>query len=307
MLLLKKNRLGKSDIFVSALTLGCMSLGTDKQKAIKMIHQAIDAGINHLDTADLYDFGMNEEIVGAAIKQKREQIVLTTKVGNHFDTQTKSWYWDPSKKYIEAAVEKSLRRLETDYIDLYLLHGGTIEDRSEETIETFEKLKRKGIIRAYGISSIRPNVIAEYVKHANIDAVMMQYSLLDRRPEPLLKMLAEHRISVLARGPLAKGLLTNHPLQQLAKKEQQGFLQYSEKELQQTLQKLLTLKEPITKLALQYILTHPTVATALFGASSMNQLEENLQYKNVTPMNNELYNKLQKITKQFVYTDHQII
>lgn len=87
---MKKNRLGKSDIMISELTLGCMSLGTDVNKAKEIIDVALDYGINHLDTADLYDFGKNEELIGEAVKNKRDQIVLTTKVGNHFDKEKKT-------------------------------------------------------------------------------------------------------------------------------------------------------------------------------------------------------------------------
>src|SRR5699024_11402352 len=99
--------------------------------------------------------------------------------------------------------------LKTDYIYLYMLQGGTIDDTIDESIEALEILKKEGLIRAYGISSIRPNVIREYVRRSSIDAVMMQYSILDRRPEEnILDLLRDEQISVLARGPLAKGLLT---------------------------------------------------------------------------------------------------
>ena len=87
------------------------------------------------------------------------------------------------KNIFSSAVDQSLKRLQTDYIDLYQLHGGTIEDPIDEMIEAFETLKAAGKIRYYGISSIRPNVIREYVKRSSIVSVMMQYSLLDRRPE----------------------------------------------------------------------------------------------------------------------------
>ena len=95
---MNKKQLGNSDLYLSELTLGGMSIGTDKKNAQAIIEYALDQGINHLDTADLYDFGENEEIIGEAIKNKRNDIVLTTKVGNHFDKKKKSWFWDPSKE-----------------------------------------------------------------------------------------------------------------------------------------------------------------------------------------------------------------
>src|SRR5699024_12043576 len=103
-------------------------------------------------------------------KHHRDQIVLTTKVGNHFNSQTEEWFWDPSKKYITRAVKKSLERLQTDYIDLYLLHGGTIEDPIDEKIDDFDELKKTGTIRTYGISSISLNVIKMIMIYIYIDS-----------------------------------------------------------------------------------------------------------------------------------------
>ncbi len=136
--------------------------------------------------------------------------MLATKVGNRIIPGQDGWVWDASKAYIMEAVKQSLRRLGTDYIDLYQLHGGTLEDPIDETIEAFETLKEQGWIRWYGISSIRPNVIREYVKRSNIVSVMNQYSIVDRRAEEeVIPLLREHQISIIARGPSAKGILTD--------------------------------------------------------------------------------------------------
>lgn len=140
---MKKRQLGNSDLYVTEIGFGCMSLGTSEVEAMRIIDEAIDLGINFFDTADLYDYGLNEEFVGKALKGKRDQIVLTTKVGNRWTEEKNGWSWDPSKAYIKAEVKESLRRLQTDYIDLYQLHGGTTEDPIDETIEAFEELKKK--------------------------------------------------------------------------------------------------------------------------------------------------------------------
>ena len=126
--------------------------------------------------------GTNLSLV-RALGARRKEVILATKVGNVWDKNGKTWHWNPSKKYILSAVEQSLKRLGTDYIDLYQLHGGTIEDPIDETIDAFETLVASGKIRYYGLSSIRPNVIRAYVKKSNITSVMLQYSLLDRRSE----------------------------------------------------------------------------------------------------------------------------
>ena len=306
---MKKNQLGTSDLYVSELTLGCMSLGTNTFEATKIIDSAIEAGINHLDTADLYDFGKNEEIVGRAIKDKREQIILTTKVGNHFNKETKKSFWDPSKEHIVNGLKDSLQRLNTDYIDFYMLHGGMLDDPIDETIATFEKLKKDGLIRAYGISSIRPNVIREYVKRSNIDAVMMQYSMLDRRPEEeILDLLQQNNISVLARGPLAKGMLSNKAKMKIKTKGKDGFLDYTYDELQDIYEnatKKYTEEFPLHVLALKYVLQHPAVASAVFGASSIEQIEENTNIEHSSTLPADLYMALQNCTKPIKYTLHR--
>jgi aryl-alcohol dehydrogenase-like predicted oxidoreductase len=180
---MKYRLLGKSSLLVSELSFGCMSLGNDANENTLIIRRAIDHGINLFDTADLYQKGYNEETLGKALAGIRTQVYAATKVGNQWKSDESGWEWKADKTYILQAVEESLKRLKTDYIDLYQLHGGTLEDPIDDIIEAFEVLKKAGKIRYYGISSIRPNVIKEYAKRSGISSVMTQYSLLDRRPE----------------------------------------------------------------------------------------------------------------------------
>src|SRR5699024_9731546 len=115
-----------------------------------------------------------------------------------------------------------------DYIDIYQLHGGTIDDPIDETIEAFEELVKEGYIRYYGISSIRTNVIKEYIQKSNIINVMMQYSLLDRRPEEeVLDLLNANQISVVTRGSLAKGMLSSNAADILDTKGIDGYITYN--------------------------------------------------------------------------------
>src|SRR5699024_12306970 len=108
----KKSSLGKPSIRFSELPLRCMSISNDEKQAHSMIDQALSYGINHLGTADLYRSGHNEEIIGNYIQSRRDQIILTSKGGNHFNKEKQSWYWDPSPQYIEEALHASLRRSE---------------------------------------------------------------------------------------------------------------------------------------------------------------------------------------------------
>lgn len=268
---MRYNTLGKSDIKVSEIGFGCMSLASNTQEEnIELLHQAAELGINYLDTADLYDKGMNEIAVGKAIKKKRDKIVLATKVGNQWRSDGSGWDWNPRKDYILKCVEKSLRRLQTTYIDLYQLHGGTIEDPIDETIEAFEQLKQEGKILQYGISSIRPNVIREYIKRSSIVSVMMQYSLVDRRPEEsVLDLLAQNNIAVLARGALAQGLLVDKPAKE--------YLSYAKEQIaaaRKAVKELSTDKRNPAQTAIGYVLQHPAIASAVIGIRNKKQLKE---------------------------------
>ncbi|WP_349410808.1 aldo/keto reductase [Pseudalkalibacillus sp. SCS-8] len=278
---MKQNQLGSSDIQVSEIGLGCMSLGEDERESIRIIHQALDEGVTFIDTADLYGFGANEELVGKALEGKRDQCILATKVGNRWDHVDEGWEWAPSKAYIQSAVKKSLQRLRTDYIDLYQLHGGTMEDPIDEIIEAFEELKQEGIIREYGISSIRPNVIKTYLERSNIASIMMQYSLLDRRPEEFLDLIHNHGVSVIARGPLAKGNLTERIFSDKA--DGKGFLDYSHSEIEEIMQNMKEIARgrDLSHMSLRYPLHHPAVATTIPGASRVSQLEDNVKASNI--------------------------
>ncbi|MBB6633255.1 aldo/keto reductase [Cohnella thailandensis] len=300
---MKKNRLGKSDLFVGEIGLGCMSLGTEEAKATSIIHEALERGVTLLDTADLYDGGRNEELVGKAIKGRRGDVVLATKVGNRRIPGQDGWVWDPSKEYILSAVKESLQRLGTDYIDLYQLHGGTIDDPIDETIEAFEQLKRVGVIREYGISSIRPNVIREYASRSSIVSVMNPYSIVDRRAEEaVLPLLEEKGISVIARGPLASGALAAN------RKPAKGVTDYELAELEALrgrLERLTFDDRNLTRLALRYPLAHPAVAAVIPGASSREQLLQNLAAAEVPALTDEELRTIRSFSKANKYAQHR--
>ncbi len=281
---MQKNIL-KSGIEISELGLGCMSLGTDYKKAQPIIESAIDNGITYFDTADIYDQGVNEEIVGKALKkyQNRDDIVIGTKVGNRL-TDDGHMTWDPSKKHIKESVKGSLKRLGLNHLDLYQLHGGTIDDPLDEIISAFDELKQEGYIRAYGISSIRPNVIDYYLKNSQIETLMSQFNLIDNRPESLINDVHDKQVKILARGPVFKGLLTSKSVDVIDEKFENGVLDYTQDELGSTIASIKELESNLTALSFKYLTSHDAMGSIIVGASNVEQLEENVRnyYKEIS-------------------------
>ena len=292
--------LGKSDLEVSCIAFGAMSLIMGADVNAKLLHEAIAKGVNFFDTADLYDKGKNEEAIGKYLQEKRKQVIIATKVGNQWRSDGTGWDWNPSPQYIMASVEESLRRLQTDYIDLYQLHGGTMDDPIDEVIETFDKLKMQGKIRYYGISSIRPNVIREYVKRSSMVSVMTQYSLLDRRPEETtLQLLRENNIGVLVRGALAQGILVNKPA-----KEYLGHQPQAVEKAADAI-KIVSVNRTAAQTALQYVLHHPAITSGVVGMRTLEQLKEVLETPNTPKLSEEEYNFLQQSIPQNRYDLHR--
>lgn len=299
---MKKRKVGNSSIEISEISLGCMSLPTSVFEAKDIVNTALEYGINYFDTADLYDKGINEEIIGELLKAHRHEIILATKVGNRWNEGEEGWHWDPSPSHIEQGVKESLRRLKTDYIDIYQLHGGTINDPWDDIIGTFEKLKKEGYIREYGISSIRPNVFKPFLQKSNAISNMMQFSILDRRPEEWFEDISKVGASVVTRGSIAKGLLTKEWPTRLEKST--GYLSYSKDELQEVLTNLQKEYDDIHALALAYNLSHPVVASTVIGASSKKQLLDNIAaYEKVQSIQN--ISMVQQLTKKEIYTEHR--
>jgi len=294
-------QLGNSDLRISTIGFGCMSLKGDQQANEKVLHRAIEYGINFFDTADLYDKGMNEISVGKALKAKRAEVVIATKVGNQWRPDGSGWDWNPKRDYILTAVEESLKRLQTDYIDLYQLHGGTMDDLFDETVDAFETLVKQGKIRYYGISSIRPNVIKRFVSSSNIISVMMQYSLLDRRPEEnCLPLLEKHNIGVLARGSVASGLLVDKPAK--------NYLSYSREQVQSAataIKEASAQDRSAAQTAIQFVLAHPAITSAVVGVRTLEQLRDAAETVAAPELSSNEIEALRKSLKPNYYTEHR--
>jgi len=294
-------RLKRANLDISEISFGCMSLGYNHAENEALIHTAFDAGVNYFDTADIYQNGFNEETVGKALKSIRKKVILAAKVGNVPNAEGRNWDWNPSKSYILKAVEKSLKRLGTDYIDIYQLHGGMIEDNWEETIEAFDLLRERGLILHYGISSIRPNVIRRFARQSEVVSNMIQYSLLDRRPEEeALEVLSKADVGVMVRGGLAGGLL--------AGKGSSNYLDYISQDIDLLIDKIKVFsieKMSLAQVSVQWLLSNPAVTTAVVGIRNMRQLKDVLGTVEAPNLSNESIAELSGLLTPNIYNKHR--
>ncbi len=298
---MEKVSLGNTDLQISRVGFGTMSLDVLNDSSETLLNHALEKGINYFDTADMYQQGANESLIGRAFRGKRKDLILATKTGNKWRANGSGWDWNPTKKNIISGIEESLQRLQTDHIDLYQLHGGTLEDPIDDIIEAFELLKASGKIRYYGISSIRPAVIREYVKRSSIVSVMMQYSLLDRRPEEeMLAFLLKNKIAVMARGTIAKGLLVNKPASE--------YLTHSAADVAKA---ALSVKQVAGSsrspfdTAVQFVLQHPAVTSAIVGVRTDVQLADAISPAIGRALTSVEYEELQKSIAATTYLDHR--
>lgn len=210
-------RLGGTGLRVSPLCLGCMMFGgwgnPDHEESVRVIHEALDAGINFLDTANVYSFGESEEITGKALKGRRDDVVLATKF--HAPMGEGPNDRGNSRKHIFRAVEDSLRRLDTDYIDLYQVHRPDPKVDIEETLGALTDLVREGKVRYIGSSTFPPSAIVEAQwasKRRNLERFVCEqppYSILVRGIErEMLPIAAKYSMGVIVWSPLAGGWLS---------------------------------------------------------------------------------------------------
>jgi aryl-alcohol dehydrogenase-like predicted oxidoreductase len=208
-------RLGSSGLQVSKICLGTWAIGgwmwggSDEAESIRTIQTALDKGLNFIDTAPVYGFGQSEEIVGKAIKGylKRDQVVVATKAGLEWDDKEKV-FRNSTRQRILKEVEDSMRRLQTDYIDLYQIHWPDPLVPIEETAQIMADLLKTGKIRAVGVSNYSPDQMDAFRKVAPLHSVQPPYNLFERQiEEDVLPYAKQHDIAVLAYGSICRGLL----------------------------------------------------------------------------------------------------
>jgi len=294
-------KIGNSDIEASAIGLGTWAMGgwmwggTDEAQSIAAVHAAIDEGVSLIDTAPAYGMGKSEELVGAAIKGRRDKVILSTKCGLAWHTTKGNHFFDqagkPVHRYLGAdsiihEVEQSLKRLGTDYIDHYITHWQDPTTPISETLEALLKLKEQGKIRSIGISNVSVEDLHAYIEAGQIDAIQECFSMLDRGIEKtLLPITMKHNISCLSYSSLALGLLSGKmgPERTFDGDDQrQGNPRFS----LENRKKIANLFEEISPIAADYSITiaqmviawtisRPGITFALCGARNPEQAIEN--------------------------------
>ena len=212
--MMRMRRLGNSSLNASSIGLGLMSMSgtygkSDDQECIGVIHRALDLGINHLDSSDMYGWGQNEELLGRAIKGKRDRVLVATKFGQVRSPDGKGNLVDGRPAYVEEACDASLKRLGVDVIDLYYQHRVDPKVPIEDTVGGMSRLVERGKVRFLGLSEAAPETVRRAQAVHPISAVQSEYSLLYRQPaEDTIATCRELGISFIAYSPIGRGLLS---------------------------------------------------------------------------------------------------
>ena len=302
---IKTRRLGSQSLETSAIGLGCMGMSdfygpSDEQQSIATIHRAIELGVNFLDTADIYGPFTNEELVGRAIKGKRDKVIIATKFGNMRDPNTRAFLGVNGKpEYVRQACEASLKRLGIDTIDLYYQHRVDRDTPIEDTVGAMAELVREGKVRYIGLSEASIQTIRRAQEVHPITAVQTEYSLWTRDPEDgLLEALRSLDIGFVAYSPLGRGFLTGQikRVEDLAEDDfRRNHPRFTGENFQKNLD-LVARVEDIARehkctpaqLALAWVLAQGDDIVPIPGTRHPERVEENLHALDIVLSENDL-------------------
>ena len=290
---MRMNRLGNSDLVVSAVGAGTWAMGgdffgaIDDKKCIDSLCASLDHGVNLIDTAPIYGKGHSETLVGQAIKGRRDKVVLCTKVGLLFDDPKGRQGKCLQADSIEYEIEQSLRRLGTDYIDLYQIHWPDVNTPIEETMEALLRIQKAGKVRYLGVSNFDVPLLERTLRCGAIVSTQPQYSLLDRDIEAdVLPFCREHNIGVLSYGSLGAGILTGAfrtPPELGPSDPRSGFYPFFREPYFSKVMEVLKVMDgisgrigrPLAQIALNWATQKDFVATALCGVRNAGEAKEN--------------------------------
>ena len=315
---MKYRTLGRTGIKVSPYCLGAMMFGAagnpDHDDSIRIIHKALDAGINFIDTADLYSHGESEEIVGKALKGRRDSVVLATKarmaMGHDTGGATDA---DPnrqgaSRRWLVRALDDSLRRLQTDHVDLFQIHRPDPDTDIEETLSVLSDLVHAGKVRAIGTSSLPASDIVEaqwVAERRGLQRFRTEqppYSILNRGIErEVLPVCERYGMGTLVWSPLAGGLLTGRyrkGQQASTYRSRYGFRHLSDERRLGAVEQLIPLAQDngmsLTHMAMAFAIAHPGVTSAIIGPRTMEHLDDTLAGAKTT-LTDEILDRIDEI------------
>ncbi len=300
--------LGRTGIKVTPYGLGALMFATqvgnpDPEDSIRIIHKALDAGINLIDTADAY--GDSEEVVGRALKGRRDNVVLTTKVSRPMGTDPNQQ--GASRRWILTAVENSLRRLQTDHIDVYQIQRPDPDTDIEETLSAMTDLVRSGKVRVIGTSTMPASDIVEaqwVAERRGLERFRTEqppYSILNRSIErEVLPVAQRYGMGILVWGPLGQGMLTGRVRrgQDTDVRRARFHKAFSDERRLDAVERLIPLAEAagltMPHLAMAFAISHPGVTSALLGARTMEQLDDLLAGVDVV-LSDEVLDRIDEI------------
>jgi aryl-alcohol dehydrogenase-like predicted oxidoreductase len=298
-----KNRpYGTTGKFVSEVGFGAWQLGNkgdwgdmNDEGAIRLVQEAIDRGVNFFDTAPGYGFGKSEELLGKALKGKREQVIINTKFGHDSKGQQ-----DFSSARIREAVEDSLRRLQTDYIDSILLHNPSFDllNGRQSHYDIFEELKTEGKILAYGASVDSSEEMFELINNTNAEIVEVMFNIFYQGPAEAFKRAKEKNIGIIIKVPLDSGWLSGkYNLNSKFQGIRSRWTLETIRQRSELLEKISFITDDNTTMvqsALRFILAHSEVSTVIPGVKNLEQLKENVSATDTT-MSEENLKRLKEL------------
>ncbi|WP_371256635.1 aldo/keto reductase [Staphylococcus aureus] len=295
--------LGKSDVEVFPIALGTNAVGghnlypnLDEEQGKDVVRQAINHGINFLDTAYIYGPERSEELVGEVVKEyPREQIKIATKGSHEFD-ENQEVHQNNQPEFLKQQVENSLKRLQTDYIDLYYIHFPDDNTPKDQAVSALQELKEQGKIKAIGVSNFTLDQLKEANKDGYVDVVQLEYNLLHRENEAVLQYCVDHQITFIPYFPLASGILAGKYDENTKfsdhRTTRRDFIPGVFEENVRRVKALESLaaahQTSIANIVLAFYLTRPAIDVIIPGAKRAEQVVENIKAADIVLSDDEI-------------------
>ena len=295
---MRYKKFGNSDLETSVVGFGGWPMGRghygsfDDDEVVRAVHASIDLGVTLFDTAAVYGWGEGEKLLGRALEGKREDVVIVSKAGIPWDEEGGGRRRDSSRESLEKSLNESLNRLQTDYLDLFLIHWPDESRPMSVPMEAFADFQEQGKIRYGGVSNFSPQQMSDCLDVFPIVTNQVGYHLFDQRPEPaIVPFCADNGMGIMAYGSLAHGLLTGTMTPETTFEEDDwrrslmafGQPIFKGQNFLDNLKKVDTLKEmaadmgfSVAQLALAWVASEPTVSVALVGTRKPEEIQENV-------------------------------